>query len=568
MNRLLMLLVAAAAFGLGVWYIYADRKEEADAAARTAPAPPVPAAPVGATLLPGLGNYHFAVTSTHADVQKWFDQGLALTYGFNHDAAERSFLKAAELDPSCAMCWWGSALVLGPHVNAPMDPNNNAKAWTRLLRAQELAPKTTPREQAFIKALAARYAEKAPVDRHPLDEAYAASTGELSKALPDDLDAAVFHAEAQMDLHPWDYYDDKGNEKDHTAEVIATLESVMKRNPDHAGALHLYIHAVEASKNADRGAVAADRLANLLPGSGHLVHMPAHIYTRVGRYHDAVVANQKAVAADDSYLATCKPGVAIYPLAYVPHNHHFLWWASSMEGASAAAIAAADETAKRSSVPELLRLPDFIFLQDFMITPIKARTQLGRWDEIVAMPKPDADLEYPTAFWHYAQGMAAVRQARLDDAQAHLAELARASADPKWEQAFIGPKHPLSGSLRVAERVLAGELAAARKDYPAALVALEQGVRLEDSVVYYEPPVWHQPVRDTLGAVQLAAGNPAAAEATYRQDLERNRESGWSLFGLAQALRAQKRDAEAAEVDQRFARAWAHADLKLESSRL
>jgi len=566
MNRYLAILVAVVAFALGAWLVYEDRKEAELTPSATAPG--VPAGPVGATLLPGLGDYRFAVTSAQPDVQKWFDQGLALTYGFNHDAAERSFLKAAELDPACAMCWWGAALVLGPHVNAPMDPGNNDKAWTRIVKAQELASKTTPREQAFIKALAARYAEKPGADRRALDEAYAASTGELSKEMPDDLDAAVFHAEALMDLHPWDYYDAKGDEKDHTAELVAALESVMKRNPDHAGALHLYIHAVEASKNPDRGAVAADRLAKLLPGSGHLVHMPAHIYTRVGRYHDAVVANQKAIAADDSYLATCKPGVAVYPLAYVPHNHHFLWWASSMEGASANAIKAADETARRASVPELLRLPDFIFLQDFMITPIKARTQLGRWDEIVAMPKPEADLAYPTAFWHYAQGMAAVRQARLDDAKQHLAELAKASADPAWEKAFIGPLHPLSGSLRIAERVLAGEVSAAAKDFPAALSALESAVEMEDQLVYYEPPVWHQPVRQTLGAVQIAAGKPAAAEATYRKDLERNRENGWSLFGLAQSLRAQKRNDEAKAVDERFGKAWAHADVKLESSRL
>ncbi|MGH8517643.1 MAG: hypothetical protein ACREUE_09300, partial [Panacagrimonas sp.] len=453
MNRMLIALVAVAAFGTGIWYVYEDRREAEQAAAGpTVESPPTitpPGAPVGATLLPGLGNYRFEVTSAHPDVQKWVDQGLALTYGFNHDAAERSFLRAAQLDPSCAMCWWGAALVLGPHVNAPMDPANNAKAWTRLQKAQELAAKASEREQAFIKALSARYAETPPADRRALDEAYAAATGELVKARPDDLDAAVFHAEAQMDLHPWDYYDAKRNEKDHTAEFIATLESVMKRNPDHAGALHLYIHAVEASKDPDRGSVAADRLANLLPGSGHLVHMPAHIYTRVGRYHDAVVANQKAVAADDSYLATCKPGVAVYPLAYVPHNHHFLWWASSMEGSAAAAIAAADETAKRATVPELIKLPDFVFLTDFMSTPIKARAQLGRWDEIVAMPKPE--LPYPIAVWNYAQGMAAVRQGRLDAAEQHLAEVAKAAADPAWQKAFIGPQHPLSDALKVAE---------------------------------------------------------------------------------------------------------------------
>lgn len=564
MNRLLVVAVVAIGFAAGIFYVYRDRAPEPAETVAAAP----PGAPVGATLLPGLGSYRFVVTSAHPDVQKWFDQALALTYGFNHDAAERSFLRAAELDPSCAMCWWGAALVLGPHVNAAMDPANNGKAWTRINQAVELSPRTSEREQAFITALRARYAENPPADRKPLDEAYAEATGELAKKFPDDLDAATFHAEALMDLQPWNYYDGQGQPKGRIAEIVATLESVMQRNPDHAGALHLYIHAVEASNDPDRGAVAADRLRELVPGSGHLVHMPSHIYTRVGRYHDAVVANQKAVQADDAYLATCRPGVAVYPLAYVPHNHHFLWWASSMEGASAAAIAAADEAAKRANVAELIRQPGFEFLQDFMVTPLKARAQLGRWAEVVATPKPEGDLAYPAAMWHYAQGMAAVRQYRLDAAGEHLQALAAAAADPVWDKAMIGPQHALSGTLKVAERMLAGELAAARKDYAAAIAALEQGMALEDGIPYYEPPVWHQPVRQTLGAVQLAAGQAAAAEATYRKDLERNRENGWSLFGLAQALRAQSRADEAQQVDQRFDKAWTYADLKLESSRL
>ena len=558
-----LLLMLAIAFGGGLWIASSWLVTQPVATADIRPE-----APVGATLLPGLGSHHFAISSRQPEVQRWFDQGLALAWGFNHEAAERSFLKAAELDPSCAMCWWGAALVLGPHVNATMDPANNTKAWQRVSRAQSLAAATTSREQAYIKALAARYAEQPPADRKPLDEAWAAALGELVKASPDDLDAAVLHAEALMDLQPWNYYDARGQSKGRIDDIVATLESVMTRDPEHAGALHLYVHAVEASNAPERGVAAADRLRALLPGSGHLVHMPAHIYTRVGRYHDAVLANRLAVAADDGFLATCKPGAAVYPLAYVPHNHHFLWWAASMEGASAEAIASADETAKRANVDALIRQPGFIFLQDFLVTPLKARAQLGRWDEIIAMPKPADDLAYPVAIWHYAQGMAAVRQGRLDDAQAHLLGLAKTAADPVWEQAYIGPQHALSGTLRIAERVLAGELAAARQDYPAALEALAQGVALEDALAYFEPPVWHQPVRQTLGAVQLAAGQAAAAEASYRQDLERFRDNGWSLLGLAQALRAQNRTAEAEAIELRQRAAWAHADLKPASSRM
>ncbi|MFA6985250.1 MAG: hypothetical protein WC213_03495, partial [Arenimonas sp.] len=375
--------------------------------------PPVADAIVGATLLEGLGNYHFPITTSKPEAQRWFDQGLMLTYGFNHDAAERSFLRAAQIDPNCAMCWWGAALVVGPHVNAGMDPANNDKAWTRLQKAVNLAPAVSPREHAFITALTERYTQNPPEDRKPLDMSYALAAGKLAAQFPDDLDAAVFHAEAMMDLQPWDYYDDKLQPKGNTAEIVATLESVIKRNPDHPGALHLYVHAVEASANPERGVAAADHLRTLIPGSGHLVHMPAHIYSRVGRWHDAVLANQVAIKADDAYLAICRGNTqGIYPLGYVPHNHHFLWFASSMEGASAVAKSAAEQTAARTSIPELMRKPGFAGLQHYSMTPWFDRVRFGRWNEIVGVANPAPDLPYVTAIWNYAQGMAAVRQNR------------------------------------------------------------------------------------------------------------------------------------------------------------
>ncbi|MGH8481145.1 MAG: hypothetical protein ACRES8_01625 [Nevskiaceae bacterium] len=521
-----------------------------------------PAAPVGATLLEGLGAYSMGAVSANATAQRWFDQGFNLTYGFNHDAAERSFLKATEADPLCAMCWWGAALVLGPHVNAAMDPANNGKAWTRVQHAASLARSSA--EQAYVTALAARYAKDAPADRKPLDEAYAAALATLVKQRPDDLDAATLHAEALMDLAPWNYYDARGKPTGRTRDFVALLEGVLKRNPDHPGALHLYIHAVEASDKPDRGAVAADRLRELVPGSGHLVHMPAHIYTRVGRYHDAVVANQKAISADDLYLATCSPAPGVYPLGYVPHNHHFLWWASSMEGASARALAAADETRKRASYPDLVKEPGFEFLQDFWATPIKAQVQFGRWDALLAGPAPADDLPYALAIWQFGQGMARVRKGQLDEAQTHLAALAKAAADPKFDQQFVGPQHPLSRTLKVSERVLAGELAAARKDYKAAIAALGQAVALEDANVYFEPPQWHQPARQSLGAVLLKAGKAAAAEKVYRADLVRNRANGWSLHGLSRSLKAQGKSTAA--VDKEFQAAWKHADITLAAS--
>ncbi|GAB3097588.1 tetratricopeptide repeat protein [Lysobacter terrae] len=544
------------------------RKSETPSA-ETAPAS-APETPqlVGATLLEGLGNYHFAVT-TKPEAQRWFDQALMLTYGFNHDAAERSYLRATELDPDCAMCWWGSALVLGPHVNAAMDPANNPIAWQRLQKAIALAPKATPREQAYIRALSARYAQNPPQDRKPLDAAYVEAMRKLVADFPDDIDAATMYAEAMMDTQPWDYYDAKLQPKGHTADIVSTLESVIKRNPDHAGALHLYVHAVEASADPQRGAAAADHLRTLIPGSGHLVHMPAHIYSRVGRWHDAVLANQIAIKADDAYLAICRGNTkGVYPLGYVPHNHHFLWFAASMEGTQALAKSAAEHTAERTNLPDLMRKPGFSGLQQYWMTPWFYRVRFGRWDEIAGVANPAPDLPYVTAIWHYAEGMAAVRQKRLDEADQHLKELQKGAADPVMETLTMWDRYPLSHAAHIAERTLAGELANARGDHDAAIKALREAAAIEDRIPYDEPPGWHAPTRQTLGALLLEAGKPAEAEKAYREELQRNPDNGWSLYGLAQSLRAQKREAEAREVDARYTKAWQNADIKLTASRM
>ena len=523
----------------------------------------------GATLIPGLGNYHFPISSSSPDVQRWFDQGLMLTYGFNHDAAERSFLRAAAIDPECAMCLWGAALVLGPHVNAGMEPANNAKAWTRLQRARELAPKATPREQAFIEALSARYAEHPADNRRPLDEAYAAATGKLMQALPDDLDAATFHAEALMDLQPWDYYDADYRPKGSTDEIVATLESVMRRNPDHAGALHLYVHAVEASARPERGVAAADHLRELIPGSGHLVHMPAHIYSRVGRWHDAVIANQVAIDADDAYLTLCRGNTGgVYPLGYVPHNHHFLWFAASMEGNSAIAREAARHTAERTSDAALMRQPGYEAMQHYWMTPWFDNVRFGRWDEIAAAPNPAADLTYVSAIWHYAEGIASARQGRGDDARQHLAAMRPLVADPAMRKMLVWDRYPISNAAEIAERSLTAEVALLEHDSDAAIAALQEAVKIEDATPYDEPPAWHSPTRHALGVVLLDAGKPAEAEKVYRAELERNPQNGWSLRGLAMSLRAQKRNAEAAEVERRFVDAWRNADVKLTASQI
>jgi tetratricopeptide (TPR) repeat protein len=562
-HRLLFLSCAAALLAL-------SGCRGAGPVASTEPAvSPPEMAMIGAHLLEGLGDYRFPVTSKHPEVQRWFDQGLMLAYGFNHDAAERSFLKATELDPDCAMCWWGAALVVGPHVNAGMDPNDNADAWSRLQRAQALAPQASERERAFIQALSARYAQSPPADRRALDEAYAEATRKLVQQRPDDLDAATFHAEAMMDLQPWNYYDEKQQPKGNTAEIVSTLESVMSRDPDHAGALHLYVHAVEASANPERGAAAADRLRELIPGSGHLVHMPAHIYSRVGRWHDAVIANQRAIEADDAYLALCRGNTqGVYPLGYVPHNHHFLWFASSMEGNSKLAQAAARTTAERTDLQELMRQDGFAGLQHYWLTPWFERVRFGRWDEIAKAPNPAPDLPYVTAIWNYAQGMAAVRQQRLDDAQQHLDALRPLAADPVMEKLTVWDRYPLAHAAHIAERMVTAELASARGDHGAAIAALNEAVAIEDRIPYDEPPGWHAPVRQTLGAVLLQAGRAGEAERVYREELHRNPGNGWSLFGLAQSLQAQGKVADADATRDQFATAWRNADISLTASRM
>jgi tetratricopeptide (TPR) repeat protein len=342
-----------------------------------------------------------------------------------------------------------------------MEPANNPKAWDRLQRAQAAAGDATEKEQAFIRALATRYAAEPPEERRPLDEAYAEAMGQVAAQYPEDLDAATLHAEAMMDLQPWDYWDAAGEAKGHTAEVVSVLESVIARNADHAGALHLYVHAVEASPDPARGVAAADRLRELLPGSGHLVHMPAHIYARVGRYHDAVLANQKAIVADDSYLAICKPGPGVYPLGYVPHNHHFLWFAATMEGASAIALDAARTTGEKTSNLELMRMPGFEAMQNFASTPLLAEVRFERWEQVAALPKPADDLPYMVALWDYAQGMAAARQGRNDEAKLHHEALVKAAADPMIEKMLAWDRYSLIGGVRIAERFVAAELARA-----------------------------------------------------------------------------------------------------------
>ncbi|MGK7296644.1 MAG: hypothetical protein ACNS61_12605 [Candidatus Wenzhouxiangella sp. M2_3B_020] len=525
-------------------------------------------APVGATMLDGLGDYTRAITTDSPEAQRWFDQAMMLTWGFNHQAAERSFLQALSVDPECAMCWWGAALVLGPHVNAGMDPSKNEAAWERLQAARRLAPKAEQWEQAWIRALAARYAERPPEDRSGLDRAYADAMKQVVADYPNDLDAAAIYAEALMDLQPWNYWDDDGNPVGETPEIVAVLEGIIDRDPDHAGALHLYIHAVEASDEPERGVAAADRLRTLIPGAGHLVHMPAHIYARVGRWHDAVIANRRAIEADNAYLAACRPGPGIYPLGYVPHNHHFLWFAATMAGEQEVALEAAESTRERTSDPDLMRTPGFEAMQYFALTPLFARVRFGRWDEVRETPKPADDLPYMVAMWEYAQGLAAVRNGDVEEAVSHHARLAEFASSPVIEAMSVWNRYSVIHGVRIGERTLTAELAMQARDLDGAKKAMDEAIAIEDELPYDEPPPWHYPGRMVLGAMLLEAGRAEEAEAAYRAELKRNPENGWSLKGLEEALIAQGRNDDAKAIAERRKQAWAHADFELASTRL
>ncbi|HWM85830.1 MAG TPA: hypothetical protein VNO33_08325 [Kofleriaceae bacterium] len=531
----------------------------------------VPASKRIAPLLDGMGDHHHEITTKVPEAQKYFDQGLTLGWGFNHAEAERSFREAARLDPECAMCFWGAAWVLGPNINAKMDKADIPRAWEALQKASALKSNASEKEQAYITALEKRYAAQPPDDRAPLDKAFAEAMREVVKKYPDDLDARALLGEALMDLHPWDYWNLKnGKAQPWTGEILKTLEGVMAKDETHPGANHLYIHALEASPaNAKKAEGAADRLGTLVPGAGHLVHMPAHIYLRVGRYADASAANEAAIKADQAYITQCR-SQGIYPLAYHPHNYHFLWATATFEGRSAKAIDAAKKVAGKVP-PDKLGDHCWGTLQHYHSTPLYAYTRFGKWDEILAAPQPDPKLVYPMAVWRYARGMAHVGKGQLDQAETELEALKKhcwGDANKKeLTKVTIWDINNTSALMEIAIKVLAGELAAKKGDHKTAIKELEGALDMETKLNYDEPPDWYYPVRHSLGAVYLEAKKPKQAERVYRDDLKWWPENGFSLFGLREALTAQGKTKQAAAVDARLQKAWANADMKLSSSR-
>jgi tetratricopeptide (TPR) repeat protein len=476
--------------------------------------------------------------------------------------AIRAFQEASRLDPSFAMAYWGEALALGPNINDAMPHDRQLKAVAAIGKAKANAAHVSQKERDFIDALATRYTDDENADRAAFDMAYADAMRTLWKKYPSDPEAGTLFAAALMDTMPWHYWNEDLTPRPGTDEVVAALERVIADHPNHPGAHHYYIHIVEASADASRGVDSADRLAELMPGAGHLVHMPSHIYLRVGRYADASDANVEAILADEDYIAQCQ-AQGLYPVGYYPHNIHFLWASASLEGRSEVAIDAAEKTASRVPIDMANHVSN---LQWFLVTPLYAQVRFGRWSEILTTPPPAADMTFVTAIWHYARGVAFTARGQLDRADEELSALEKIAATPEMEELNL---NQATGShiLRLAAAVVAGEMAAKAGNTDEAVAQLETAVELYDDLPYMEPPTWHYPVRQSLGAVLLDAGRLEDAEAVYREDLAEWKHNGWSLFGLLQTLRAAGKTREADEVEAEFERVWSRADVTLTSSR-
>jgi tetratricopeptide (TPR) repeat protein len=517
-------------------------------------------------LYDNLGDHHREITTTVSAAQEYFDQGLRLYYAFNHPEAIRAFRAAQRLDSLCAICHWGEALAWGPNINLSMDSASGVAAHGSLQRALALRSHASGVERMLIDALASRYAppERAADPRAALDSAYALAMADVARAHPRDHDIAVLYSESLMDLRPWNYWTRDGSLQPGMDNALSRLERVVASNPRHPGACHFYIHAVEAA-HPERAVPCAERLAALMPGAGHIVHMPGHIYIRVGRYMDAVKANEHAVHADETYIRDQRPGVSAYTAGYYPHNFDFLAFAAAMTGRAEQAIGAADRQA--SAVPsDMLGAPGMTFLQHHITRRLQLRVRFGRWDEILRTPAPSGELPHAMGMWHYARGRALAATGKIREAEAELALVHIAATDPR----LAGVRLEFNESpaiLGIAEHVLAGSIADARGDHAAAVGHLREAATIEDGLTYGEPPDWTVPVRHDLAAALLAAGQPTEAERVYREDLKRFPSNGWSLLGLSQSLRAQRKVAEADRAMVEFRRAWSASDVEIASSR-
>jgi tetratricopeptide (TPR) repeat protein len=542
---------AATAPGIGIGLLRLAQATEVSPAAREAARPAPDYADTDPPLYDGLGTIGYRITTANADAQRYFDQGLRLAYGFNHLEAQRAFRKAQKLDPGCAMCFWGEALVLGPNINLPMMPEAVAPAYAAAAKARSLAAPAGPREQALIEALAARYAEDPKADRPTLDRAYAAAMARVAERFSDDTEILTLYAESVMDVSPWDYWEPGGAAPHpHSAPIVPTLERVLARDPAHVGAIHLYIHAVEASDRPERAEPYADRLRGAVPGAGHLVHMPSHIYFRLGRYLDALHDNKIAAAVDEKYLAESKVPSGVYSLGYYPHNVHFVIATAQMSGDGPTVLAAAEKL--RGLIPDEIA-KDIALLQPIKAAPYFAHATFGAPDAVLALPDP-GDVPYVKAMWRYARGVAQVKRGDLAAASIEARELA-ALEDADFA-VMNAAGVPAKDVVALARHVVEGRVAQARGDRAAAIAAFARAATIQDRLPYMEPPYWYYPVRQSLAAALLQAGELDKAEEQFFLALRRAPNSGWATFGLAEIARARGDAEEARRLDGDLAKMW------------
>jgi len=506
-------------------------------------------------LLSGLGSLHHPASTANPEAQRYFDQGFRMIYGFNHEEAVRSFKRAAELDPQMAMAWWGVAIALGPNINLDVDPDREKAAYEAVQKALTLARAAPANERAYIEALARRYSNDPKADLKKLAVDYKHAMAELVKKYPDDLDAATLYAESMMDLRPWQLWSAEGKPAEGTEEIVAVLESVLRRNPNHPGAIHYYIHAVEASTNPDRALKYAPRLPQLMPMAGHLVHMPAHIYERVGDYQAAAQSNAAAAAADEAYFKAT--GAQGFYSMYYAHNLDFLAVANSMLGRYRDALEASDKLVNFTR-PMVKDMPMF---EPILAKSILMWERFHKWDEIMKQPEPDASLPSTVALWHFARAMAFAARGDAGNAESeHKAFLDTAKSVPADSMSSL---NPTSKILLIADDVLRARIAEAKHDYQRVLDSFFKGIKDEDSLAYDEPPQWFHPVRESFGGFLLRIGNNVDAGILFRDDLKRNKLSGRSLFGLMESLKALKKTQAAAMAQKEFETAWKNADTKL-----
>src|SRR6266404_667041 len=511
------------------------------------------------TMMTGLGDLHHPVSTKNAQAQEFFDQGLRLIYAFNHNEAARSFQKAAELDPKLAIAYWGIAEAVGPNYNDPASEDRFRQAHEAIQKAVDLSGNASDAERGYILAMAKRFPADPKSDRRKAAEDYRDAMREVVKNNPDDLDAATLFAESGMDLHPWGLWHRDGTPEAGTEEIVATLESVIKRDPNHLGAVHYYIHTVEASNSPERALAGANRLASLAPAAGHIVHMPAHVYIRTGDYAAAVKTNEEAAAVDEAYIKA-SGAQGIYPMMYYSHNLHFIAMCSAMNGDYAEANKNADLLAAHVA-PHVKDMPP---LEGFMTIPIAVDVRFHKWDEILKMPRPDSEMKIMTVFWHFARGMALAAKGKVNEAESEYQVVSDAEKNTPEDVAFAMPVYNKAKDvLKIAREVLGAKIALAKKDNGGAIALLQSAVAVQGTLKYSEPEDWFFPVRESLGAALLMNGDNAGAEKVFREDLDHHPRNPRSLFGLQQALKAQKRDYDAGFVEKQFQASWKGGNTQL-----